>query len=153
MNCMKTSLVALLVSGFLSILFTQQAAISADDKSDKIKADLISRSNTDSDKKIGVDPKNLRRVDFRVEGSKCASCLGRIRKRMTKIKGVVDAAVLIKRPYGAVAIYDSSKVNVDKILKEALVSEKENVKILDVNDRAIDKLPFLLVPVFSQLKK
>lgn len=49
-------------------------------------------------KKSAKDVKELRRVDFKVEGSACASCLGRIRKRMEAEDGVVEAAVMIKNP-------------------------------------------------------
>lgn len=95
--------------------------------------------------------KNLRRVDFGVQGSTCASCLGRVRKRMKKVPGVINSAVLIKKPFGACALYDGSKVKVDKILKAALEGEKVKVKITDVNDRAITKMPFILVPDINQL--
>lgn len=95
---------------------------------------------------------NLRRVDFRLKGSKCASCLGRIRKRMDKLDAVVEAAVILKKPYGAAAIYDGDKIKVDEILVAALKGEKVKVKIIDVNDRGIKKMPFILVPRFNQLK-
>ena len=106
--------------------------------------------------KKGIDPskvKNKRRVDFRLKGSKCASCLGRIRKRMAKLDAVLDAAVIIKKPYGGAAIYDGDKITVAEILKAALKNEKVKVEIVDVNDRKIAKMPFILVPKINQLKK
>lgn len=94
----------------------------------------------------------LRRLDFGVEGTKCGICLGRVRKRMKKVPGVIDTAVLIKKPFGGCALYDGSKASADEILKAGLKGEKVKIKIVNVHDRAISKMPLILVPDVNQLE-
>lgn len=116
------------------------------------KSDPMVMSESKSEKAIAkVDPKNLTRLDFRVEGSSCASCLGRIRKRIMKEKGVVECAIAVKKPFGCAVIYDSSKTNRNEILEKGKGDEKD-VKILDITEEHIDKMPFILVPKFNQLR-
>ncbi|MCA9806198.1 MAG: cation transporter, partial [Cyanobacteria bacterium HKST-UBA02] len=115
-------------------------------------SDPMVMSESKSEKAIAkVDPKNLTRLDFRVEGSSCASCLGRIRKRIMKEKGVVECAIAVKKPFGCAVIYDSSKTNRNEILEKGKGDEKD-VKILDITEEHIDKMPFILVPKFNQLR-
>lgn len=103
-------------------------------------------------KKVAQSPvKELRRLDFRLKGSKCASCLGRIRKRMAHFKGVIKAAVILKKPYGAAAIYDGGVTNAEEIKKAALKGEKVKVEIAETSDKKINKLPLILVPHINQL--
>lgn len=92
----------------------------------------------------------LHRVDFRVTGKSCAVCLHKIQERMKGLPGAVEAAVMLKKPYGAVVIYDSSKLTVKAILEIAVKGEPE-VKIVDVKDEAIKKLPVVLIPAYSQV--
>ena len=150
MNYMKSAFLASFSALFLvSFSYAGPDKVYAQEKKSFDGQDMVFRG----EKKSAKDVKELRRVDFKVEGSACASCLGRVRKRMAALDGVVEAAVMIKKPYGAAAIYDGSKIKVDKILNEALKGEKVKVKITEVNDRAIDKMPFILVPKFNQLNK
>lgn len=92
----------------------------------------------------------LHRVDFRVTGKSCAICLHKIQERMKGLPGAVQAAVMLKKPYGAVVIYDSSKVNVKAILEVAVKGEPD-VKIVDVKDESIKKPPVVLIPLYSQV--
>jgi copper chaperone CopZ len=92
----------------------------------------------------------LHRVDFRVTGKSCAVCLHKIQERMKGLPGAVEAAVMLKKPYGAVVIYDSSKLNLKAILDIAVKGEPE-VKIVDVKDESIKKLPVVLIPAYSQV--
>ncbi|MBK9142934.1 MAG: cation transporter [Candidatus Melainabacteria bacterium] len=116
------------------------------------KSDPMVMSESKSAKAVAkVDPKNLTRMDFRVEGSSCASCLGRIRKRIMKEKGVVECAIAVKKPFGCAVIYDSSKTSKNEILEKGKGDEKD-VKILDITEEHIDKMPFILVPKFNQLR-
>ena len=87
----------------------------------------------------------LHRLDFRVEGKSCAVCLHRMQERMKELNGTVRAEVMLKKPYGAVVIYDSSKVKTDKILDKCKEGLPE-IKLLDVKDEAIKKIPIVLVP-------
>jgi copper chaperone CopZ len=92
----------------------------------------------------------LHRVDFRVTGKNCAVCLHKIQERMKGLPGTVEAAVMLKKPFGAVVIYDSSKLNLKAILDIAVKGEPE-VKIVDVKDESIKKLPVVLIPAYSQV--
>ncbi|MDR3613446.1 MAG: hypothetical protein P4L53_07760 [Candidatus Obscuribacterales bacterium] len=92
----------------------------------------------------------LHRVDFRVTGKNCAVCLHKIQERMKGLPGAIEAAVMLKKPYGAVVIYDSSKLNLKAILDIAVKGEPE-VKIVDVKDESIKKLPVVLIPAYSQV--
>ncbi len=97
----------------------------------------------------------LHRLDFRVEGSGCAACLGRVRKRIDKLTGVIEVAVAIKKPYGVAVIYDAGKLSQEKILKEGKEGEAADIKFIDIDDVKIDfdKLPIVLVPKFNNLLK
>jgi len=96
------------------------------------------------------DHNALHRVDFRVTGKSCAVCLHKIQERMKGLPGAVEVAVMLKKPYGAVVIYDSSKLNLKSILDIAVKGEPE-VKIVDVKDESIKKLPVVLIPAYSQV--
>ncbi|MBZ0188691.1 MAG: cation transporter [Candidatus Obscuribacterales bacterium] len=142
-----------LVGLFVLLAFTPGNAQAEPDKADFTKTDrMVSRASASEKTKAKVDAKNLTRLDFRVEGSSCASCLGRIRKRIAKVKGVLDVAIAVKKPYGCAVIYDSSKTNKDEIIDKGKEGEKEKVKILDISDEHIAKMPFILVPKFNQLR-
>ncbi len=109
-------------------------------------------SSTAAEQKMSkLDMKSLRRLDCRVEGSSCAACLGRIRKRLEKEKGVAMVAVAIKRPYGLAVIYDATKIDKDELLKAALKGEASQATFHDSVDEKIEKLPFILWPKFNQL--
>ena len=92
----------------------------------------------------------LHRVDFRVTGKSCAVCLHKIQERMKGLPGAIEVAVMLKKPYGAVVIYDSSKLKLKSILDIAVKGEPE-VKIVDVKDESIKKLPVVLIPAYSQV--
>lgn len=115
---------------------------------------FTSSNGLQEDKEKRLDMSALRRMDCRVEGSTCAACLGRIRKRIDKMDAVLKAAVSIKKPYGLVAIYDSTKTNKDKILEEGLKEEKSTeLKFLDVLDEKCPKVPLVLWPKYNSLIK
>lgn len=115
---------------------------------------FTSSNGLQEDKEKRLDMTALRRMDCRVEGSTCAACLGRIRKRIDKMDAVLKAAVSIKKPYGLVAIYDSTRTNKDKILEEGMREEKSTeLKFLDVQDEACAKPPLVLWPKYNSLVK
>jgi cyanuric acid amidohydrolase len=91
----------------------------------------------------------LRRLDFRVEGKSCAICLYRIQERIKNLPGTVKSAIMLKKPYGAVIIYDSSQLTLNKIEDSAKLGEKE-VQLVGIKDEAIKKLPTILIPLYSQ---
>ncbi len=87
----------------------------------------------------------LHRLDFRVVGKSCAVCLHRMQERMKELPGTVRSEVMLKSPYGAVVVFDSSKVRAEKILEKCKEGVPE-VNLVDVKDVAIKKLPLVLVP-------
>lgn len=92
--------------------------------------------------------KALHRLDFRVVGKSCAKCLMDIQKAFKTMPGVVKAAVMLKKPYGAVVIYDSSKTSKEDLLKKAKSQDKD-VRIEQETDSAIQKLPVILIPLYA----
>jgi hypothetical protein len=64
---------------------------------------------------------------------------------MKQVPGTIKAAVMLQPPYGAVVIYDSSKVTKDQILAVATKNEPA-VKLEGIIDQRIKKLPIVLVP-------
>lgn len=100
-----------------------------------------------------LDATKLHRIDWRVTGSGCAACLGRIRKRIGKLNGVAEVAVAIKPPYGVAVIYDVSKVSMEEILKTGIKDETIKIEFVNPVDTKIDKPPFILVPRDSALEK
>jgi copper chaperone CopZ len=91
------------------------------------------------------NPKTLHRLDFRVVGKSCAVCLHHMQEKMKSLPGVVKAAIMIRKPYGAVVIYDSTQVNVEKVLAKTKEGVPE-VAFEDVQDEAIKELPVILIP-------
>lgn len=114
---------------------------------------MVFRTETKEERKKSLNMSQLRRLDFRVTGSSCAACLGRIRKRIDKVKGVYEVAVAIKPPYGVAVIYDGSKTNMDKLLDAAKKDEKLEIEFHDMKDGKIEALPLILVPLYSSLKR
>lgn len=92
--------------------------------------------------------KTLRRLDFKVQGKSCAVCLMGIQRKFKTLPGVVKAAVMLKKPYGAVVIYDSSKINMQTLLDKAKQQDKD-VKIVQTSDFAIAKIPTILIPLYG----
>jgi cyanuric acid amidohydrolase len=91
----------------------------------------------------------LHRLDFRIEGKSCAICLYRIQERVKTLPGTVKSAIMLKKPYGAVIIYDSSQLSQSKIEETAKKGEPE-VRLVGLKDEAIKKLPTILIPIYSQ---
>ncbi|MDZ4832171.1 MAG: heavy-metal-associated domain-containing protein [Candidatus Melainabacteria bacterium] len=114
---------------------------------------LLLRSLTKADRYKQLDQSQLHRLDFRVTGSGCAACLGRIRKRIDKLKGIGEVAVAIKEPYGVAVIYDASKVTKEEILKVGMKDETLKIEFKDVVDAKIDKPPMILVPIYNNMLK
>ncbi|PWU02567.1 MAG: hypothetical protein C5B53_01490 [Candidatus Melainabacteria bacterium] len=92
----------------------------------------------------------LHRLDFRIVGKSCAVCLLGIKRRINALDGTVKVAIMLKKPYGASIIYDSTKLNEEKLVDTAKANEPL-IKLLDIKDEAIPKLPVILVPPHSNV--
>lgn len=140
------------VSSALSFLFSSwsscsSAAYAAGDSDKRTTWEKI-HGVTDNPPLPPYNAKDLRRFDFRVVGKSCATCLHHMQDRMKELPGVLKAAVMLQKPYGAVIIYDSSKVNTTKILDKA----KEGLTDVEFEDRTdvpIKSIPLVLVPAAS----
>jgi copper chaperone CopZ len=86
---------------------------------------------------------DLHRMDFRVEGASCVSCLRRTGQELRDIKGVIKADVSIYRPYWAIVIYDAKQTNLEK-MKEAVKLEK--IRLVGVEDQKISAVPAIVIP-------
>lgn len=145
-----------LVATFASVdhAFAAQDASSAGSpaaSSDEVM--LAPRGQIKEERKKKLNMKELRRLDFRVTGSSCAACLGRIRRRIDKSSGVFDVAVAIRKPYGVAVIYDSTKTDKDKLMEAAKKDEKLDIMFHDALDDKIAEPPLVLVPKHNSLVK
>ena len=136
----------------LAAAITLIASVSADAetaKAETTKADKPSMIQaSEAAKPASYNPKSLRRLDFRVVGKSCAVCLMGIQRKVKGINGVVKVAVMLRKPYGAVIIYDSSKISKDKLLETAKSQDKD-VRIEQSIDNPIQKLPNILIPLYG----
>lgn len=147
-NAEKLGTAGLVISGLLSMALLAQAA-GAQNAAGGAKPGKPSMIPTaEPDKPVSFDPKNLRRLDFKVQGKSCAVCLMGIQKKVKAMPGIIKVAVMLKRPYGAVVIYDSSKMTSAKILDKAKAEDKE-VKIIEPTDFSISKIPTVLIPLYG----
>ncbi len=96
--------------------------------------------------------KNLHRLDFRIEGKSCAACLLSIQRKLNSLPGVKEAVVMLKRPFGVSVIYQEDQIKQEEIL--AVVKDKEpNIKMLEINDISISKLPSPIIPPFVPMQE
>jgi len=104
--------------------------------------------SSDAAKPASYNPNGLHRLDFRVVGKSCAVCLMGIQRKVKTIPGVVKVAVMLRKPYGAVIVYDSTKVSKDKLMETAKAQDKD-VRIEQAVDNAIAKVPNILIPLYG----
>ena len=144
----KLGIADFVCAGILAVSLLAQAA-AAETATNQAKPSKPSMIPTaEPDKPVAFNPKNLRRLDFKVQGKSCAVCLMGIQKKVKAMPGVIKIAVMLKRPYGAVVIYDSSKITAAKILEKAKAEDKE-VKIVEATDFSIQKLPTVLITLYG----
>lgn len=102
-------------------------------------------STTADAKTPSFNAKALHRLDFKITGKSCAACLLGIQKRISKVPGAIKAAVQLQAPYAAVVLFDASKTNQKALLTKAKETVPE-VNFESIEDKAIDKVPIVLVP-------
>jgi len=130
----------------LSLANSVSAQAQANDSAKPGKPSMIQTS--EPAKPASYNANSLHRLDFRVVGKSCAVCLMGIQKKVKVMPGVVKAAVMLKRPYGAVIIYDSTKQSKESLINKAKAEDKE-VKVEQVTDFPIQKLPTILIPLYG----
>jgi hypothetical protein len=107
-----------------------------------LSPDMVSNTKA---KPANINFKALHRLDFVIKGKSCPVCLLKMQKRLNETTGVVKVAVMLRKPYGGVVIYDSTKLEQKKILDIAKDHEPA-IEFVQVEDEAIPKVPVILIP-------
>jgi hypothetical protein len=102
-------------------------------------------SAKDAQAMTNIHANALHRLDFAVKGTSCPACLLKMQKRADAAKGVAKAAIMLRKPYCGVVIFDSSKTTKDELLK-VLKGDEKKVSFEKVEDAAVDKMPTILIP-------
>ncbi len=102
-------------------------------------------SSQASNKQISYDKNALRRLDLQIVGKSCPVCLLGIQRKVQKLPGVVKAAVMLKRPWCASFIYDSKKIQQDKIVK-TIKSYEKDTGVAGIQDERVPQVPIILIP-------
>jgi copper chaperone CopZ len=101
-----------------------------------------------------IAAKGLHRLDFRLEKASCPTCIIKVRKALRATTGVVACETALRKPYGAVIIFQPDKVTVDKMKKVAQEADpNKRVEFADVLDKPINSVPALLLPIYNNLQK
>lgn len=93
----------------------------------------------------------LRRVDFRLAGTSCAACVKKAGKLLREQPGVLKIDISLLEPHNGVLIYDKNVTDLEA-LSHALSLAPEKVKMIDIAESVLDKLPFVLLPRVSKSK-
>ncbi len=94
----------------------------------------------------------LHRLDFRLEGASCASCLLKIRSTLRAAKGVSRCELALRKPYGGVVIYNAGQIDIKKITELAVKADpRSTVLVKGVLDEPIAKEPLMLIPKHNSL--
>ncbi len=94
----------------------------------------------------------MRRLDFRLEGASCATCLLKIRSVLRATKGVSRCELALRKPYGGVVIYNAGQIDIKKITELAIKADpRSTVSVKDVLDEPIAKEPLMLIPKHNSL--
>jgi hypothetical protein len=146
---MKASLIILsclaITAGSPALAGASETALTQETKSTTRYSPIAGIDASPGEKIKHYDPSALRRLDFRIQGKSCAICLLGIQKRIKALDGAVRVAIMLKKPYGASVIYDSKQLTEQKLILTAKANEPL-IKLVDVKDEAIDKVPLILVP-------
>jgi len=156
MNIQNRIGLILLMSALFCLINTASAKSASDsmakdsssESTAREKTSLVESPNTlPQPSKLPEKAHELHRLDFRIEGKSCPVCLLSIQNKLKSFAGVQDAAVMLKRPFGASVIYQSDKSTANFILT-MLRAKDGTLKIVDVKDSKIDKMPLPLIPPF-----
>lgn len=136
------SLSQIITSLAISVLLSNPAIAVPSSTSAAAKTSTpVAKTGTDTTSK--TSSQKLQRSDFRVTGASCVACLRRIGKTMREQKGVLKADVSIFKPYWAIVIFDSAQTNMDKVAESV---KNEKVKFDDMEVKAIDTVPLIVIP-------
>lgn len=146
---MKASLLILsclaITAGSPALAGASETALKQEPKSTTRYSPIAGSDASPGEKTKHYDPSALRRLDFRIVGKSCAVCLLGIQRRIKALDGTVRVAVMLKKPYGASIIYDSKQLTEQKLILNAKANEPL-IKLTDIKDEAIDRVPLILVP-------
>lgn len=96
----------------------------------------------------------LRRLDFRLEQISCARCILNIRQALRALPGVSKCAIALRKPYGAVVIYDPAKLDQARIIKCVETADPgTHPQARDLVEENLKEMPLVLMPKYNELKK
>jgi len=102
---------------------------------------------------ISASTKGLHRLDFRLEKASCASCILKVRKALRAAPGILKCEIALRKPYGAVVIYEPNKIKADKMQNIAREADpNKRVEFAEQMDEPINAIPTLLLPKHTTLK-
>jgi len=137
---LRSSIVALLVC-------LSQTLVAYSLPTTQSSQNIKTQPNFDS---TSVSNKNtLHRLDFYILGTSCPVCLMGIQRRVKAVAGTIKTAVMLKKPYGVSIIYDSKQVNDQKLL-ETVTLDEPLIKLSNIKDEPIAKIPTILIPPHNQ---
>jgi len=134
-------------------VLTGASALAAGDSAVKPGASLTKSSSAINSAPASVTPKGLHRLDFRLDKASCASCILKVRKALRAAPGILKCEIALRKPYGAVVIYEPNKIKADKmqiIAREA--DPNKRVELVDQMDEPIKAIPTLLLPKHTTLR-
>jgi len=89
----------------------------------------------------------LKRLDFRLEKVSCARCILNVRQALRKADGVTKCEIALRKPYGAVVIFDPAKLNQAKIVKLVETADPgTHPQALDFIEENLSQMPPVLMP-------
>lgn len=89
----------------------------------------------------------LKRLDFRLEKVSCARCILNVRQALRKADGVTKCEIALRKPYGAVVIFDPAKINQAKIVKVVETADPgTHPEALNFIEENVSQTPPVLMP-------
>ncbi len=154
-SCLNLILVAALSLSLPAAQAETNASPAANSKaSSSTKVKAPANTKTGAAAGASLSAKGLHRVDFLLEKASCATCILKVRTAFRASIGVAASDIALRKPYGAVVIFDPSKINFEKLKEVArLADPNHRVELVDPVEKAVPGVPTLLYPLYSTLKK
>lgn len=109
------------------ILQTSAAADTAVVSEDGEPTTIVNSDKTDSP--IAAEREKTLRIEFKISGTDCPVCLGRIQGKIKALKGVKKAVVWTWPPYFGLVIYEANVLNWADVEKSIA---DEHVRLIEV---------------------
>ncbi len=90
------------------------------------------------------------RMDFRIDGASCVTCIRRVAQRIKKGKGVLQADISIYRPHWAVVIFETDKTDSSKVVE--LIKKEKKVEVVGLETQYLSSIPPIVIPRVKDLE-